>query len=468
MALGKMGESIDTKSAYRLLREAQEGAMQNQLAAVAGGATQTAAREAQVGAKNALTATTTPMREIELQAANQANQVRQRLEPTLGQRQASMVGALQGQGQAATDAAQAGVRAEAGAPGFLTQGTRAAESGVLSGEMGAIKAQRQAERDFVQRQIGSLEAYGLKPLDVTPILNTIDTKLADPNLFGQTQLLRVLQGLKDDFTGAVAANGGVADARALYSIRKAGISQKIDEMFSGMDPASKQRLTADVLSSIKNPIDDAITKAGGTGWNRYLQTFETGMHGIDQQKLAALALEKFKGSKEEFLKLVRGDNPDAVEKIFGPGSFNIFKEMGRKSGDLERIATQLERDIGVEKEAVAGAKGLARIMGMSESQINGIPAFFSTTTTTINMALKLLRNKISQDTYDVIEKSMISGRSAADIIKTLPSKERNVVLRTLMNSRQWNPEAITAPTQISIDRPNNLAPEQQNRNSLRP
>jgi hypothetical protein len=468
MALGKMAESIDTKSAYRLLREAQEGAMQNQLAAVAGGATQTAAREAQVGAKNQLTALTTPMRDVELQAANQAGQTISQLGPRAAQKQASMVGALQGQGQAATDAAQAGVRAEAGAPGFLTQGTRAAESGVLSGEMGALKVQRQAERDFVQRQIGSLEDYGLKPIDVTPIINTIDSKLADPNLFGQTQLLRVLQGLKDDFTGAVVANGGIADARALYSIRKAGISQKIDEMFSGMDPASKQRLTADVLSSIKNPIDDAITKAGGTGWNRYLQTFETGMHGIDQQKLAALALEKFKGSKEEFLKLVRGDNPDAVEKIFGPGSFNIFKEMGRKSGDLERIATQLERDIGVEKEAVAGAKGLARIMGMSESQINGIPAFFSTTTTTINMALKLLRNKISQDTYDVIEKSMVNGRSAADIIKTLPSKERNVVLRTLMNSRQWNPEAITAPTQISIDRPNNLAPEQQNRNSLRP
>jgi len=190
------------------------------------------------------------------------------------------------------------------------------------------------------------------------------------------------------------------------------------------------------------------------------------MHGIDQQKLAALALEKFKGNKEDFLKLVRGDNPEAVEKIFGPGSFNIFKEMGRKSGDLERIATQLERDIGVEKEAAAGARGLARIIGMSENQINGIPAFFSTTTTTINMALKLLRGKINQDTYNVIEKSMLNGRSAADIIQTLPSKERGPVLRTLMNSRQWNPEAITAPTQISIDRQNNLAPE--NRNALRP
>ena len=466
MALGKMAESIDTKSAYRLLREAQEGAMQNQLALAAGGATQTGAREAQAGAKNALTALTTPMRDVELQAANQAGQTISQLGPRVAQKDAAMVSALQGQGRAATDAAQAGVRAETGAPGYLTQGTRAAESGVLAGEMGAIKAQRQAERDFVQRQIGSLQDYGLKPIDVTPIINTIDSKLADPNLFGQTQLLRVLQGLKDDFAGAVAANGGVADARALYSIRKAGISQKIDEMFGSLDPAAKQRLTADVLSSIKNPIDKAITEAGGTGWNRYLQAFETGMHGIDQQKLSALALEKFKGSKEDFLKLVRGNDPEAVEKIFGPGSFNIFKEMGRKSGDLERIATQLERDIGIEKEAAAGAKGLARIMGMSETEINGVPAFFSKTATTLNMALKILRNKISQGTYDVIEKGMLNGRSAADIIQTLPSKERGVVLRTLMNNRQWNPEAITAPTQMSIDRQNNLAPE--NRNALRP
>jgi hypothetical protein len=467
MALGKMAESIDTKSAYRLLREAQEGAMQNQLAAVAGGATQTTAREAQVGAKNALTAITTPMRDVELSAANQAGQTISQLGPRVAQKEASMVSALQGQGRAATDAAQAGVRAETGAPGFLTQGTRAAESGVLSGEMGALKAQRQSERDFIQRQIGSLKDYGLKPIDVTPIINAIDSKLTDPNLFGQTQILKVLQGLKDDFTGAVAANGGVADARALYSIRKAGISQKIDEMFSSMDPASKQRLTAKVLSSVKNPIDEAIETAGGTGWKNYLQTFETGMRGIDQQKLAALALEKFKGSKEEFLKLVRGDNPDAVEKIFGPGSFNIVKEMDPIDlYRMSRVASKVERDIGIEKEAVAGAKGLARIMGMSESQINGIPAFFSTTTTTINMALKLLRSKISQDTYNVIEKSMMNGRSAADIIQTLPSKERGAVLRTLMNSRQWNPEAITAPTQIAIDRQNNLAPE--NRNSLRP
>jgi len=334
--------------------------------------------------------------------------------------------------------------------------------------MGAIKAQRQAERDFIQNQIGSLESHGLKPLDVTPIINTIDSKLADPNLFGQTQLLRVLQGLKDDFTGAVAANGGVADARALYSIRKAGINQKIDEMFGSMDPAAKQRLTADVLSSIKNPIDKAITEAGGTGWNRYLQTFETGMHGIDQQKLAALALEKFKGNKEDFLKLVRGDNPEAVEKIFGPGSFNIFKEMGRKSGQLEDIASQLERDIKVTDRAVEGAGGLARIMGMSEAKIKRIPAFFSVTATTLNKALDVLEGKVNDQVKQLLVDGMKDGKSVAELVQKLPSKDRNVVLRTLMKSEKWNPEAITAPVQLFVDRTNNLAPEQQNRNSLRP
>ena len=83
MALGKMAESIDTKSAYRLLREAQEGAMQNQLAAVAGGSTQTGAREAQMGARNALTAVTTPMREGAIESANVGGTVTKAINPEI-------------------------------------------------------------------------------------------------------------------------------------------------------------------------------------------------------------------------------------------------------------------------------------------------------------------------------------------------------------------------------------------------
>ncbi len=467
MSLGVLAEQSSVGEAYRRLAAAQTQEQKNMLIALTGGGTQTGAREAQAGSKQALNALTTPMRETELQAANQAGQTISQLGPLATQREASMISALQGQGRAATDAAQAGVRAEAGAPGFLTQGTRAAESNVLSTEMAAIKAQRQTERDFLQRQIGSLEAYGLKPLNVDPILSSIDAKLANPNLYGQTQLLNVLQGLRDDFAGAVAANGGVADARALYSIRKAGISQKIDDMYGSLDPSAKQKLTADVLASVKAPIDKAITEAGGTGWNRYLQTFETGMHEIGQQKLAALALERFNGNKDGFLKLVRGNDPKAVEDIFGPGSFNIFKEMGRKSGQLETIASQLERDIAVKEAADSATQGLARIMGMAESKVTGVPAFFSKTATAVNMAAKILRGQVNEKTFAAFEKGMISGKSAAEMLAELPTSERNKVFRILKNSSEWNPSVATVGVQSSVDRTNNLTAK-RNRNNLRP
>jgi hypothetical protein len=468
MALGKLAEKMDTKTAYRLLMEAQEATQANQLAAMAGGGTQTAAREAQNVSRNALTDLTTPMRETELGAANTARNVTQRLEPTLNLRQGSMVGALQGQGRAATDAAQYGVRAEAGAPGFLTQGTRAAESDVLADTMGVIKAQRGNEAAFIQKQIDSLADYGLKPINTDNIVASITAKLNDPKIGPSDVNQAVLSKVANKIQEWTAKGGGVIDADALYSIRKNAVGEEIARLYPNADAKQQARFAAKLLTEIKPAIDDAIVDAGGTGWRRYLQTYETGMKEIDQQKLAALALEKFKGSKEEFIKLVRGNNPDAVEDIFGPGSFNIFKEMGRKSGQLEDIASQLERDIKVSEQAAAGAGGLARIMGITDKQIQRIPAFFSVTTTTVNKALDVLEGKITDQVKQILVDGMKSGKSVAELVQKLPSKDRGVVLRTLMKSEKWNPEGVTAPVQLFVDRKNNLAPEQENRNSLRP
>jgi len=505
MSLGVLAEQSSIGEAYRRLAAAQTQEQKNMLIAMAGGRTQTEVQNSLIANKGALNDLTTPMREAELQAANQAGQTRQRLEPYIAQKQASMVDALQGQGQAATNVAQQtnlsrggvlpatmgtssnpnafaspiggtgvpqpmAVATQAGlpriSPSVTLNAERAAESGVVADTMGVIKAQRQAELKFAQDELGSLQAYGLKPLDVNPILSSIDGKLANPNLYGQTQLLNVLQGLRDDFAGAVAANGGVADARALYSIRKAGINQKIDDMYGSLDPSAKQKLSADVLASVKAPIDKAITDAGGTGWNRYLQTFETGMQEISQQKLAAIALDKFKNDSAGFIKLARGEDKEAVEKVFGYGSFDIFKEMGRKSGQLETIASQLERDVAVKTAADSATQGLARIMGMAESKVTGVPAFFSKTATAVNMAAKILRGQVNEKTFAAFEKGMISGKTAAEMLGELPMSERNKVFRLLKNSSEWNPGVATVATQLSARRTNQLAPE--NRNNMRP
>ena len=423
MAIGKLAEKMDTKTAYRMLMEAQELAQTNQLAAMAGGGTQTAARESQAVARNALTDVTTPMRTQALSRADVGGTITKALRPEV--------------------------------ESFTSAGS-------FTGQ-GVPKALGQA-----QAQLDALTAAGLKPIDTDKIVSGITAKLADPKIGPSDVNQAVLSKVANKIQEWTAKGGGVIDADALYSIRKNAVGEEIARLYPNADAKQQARFAAKLLTEIKPAIDDAIVDAGGTGWRKYLQTYETGMKEIDQQKLAALALEKFKGSKEEFIKLVRGNNPDAVEDVFGPGSFNIFKEMGRKSGQLENIASQLERDIKVTEQAAAGAGGLARIMGMTDAQIKRIPAFFSKTTTAINMALDVLEGQVDKKVKQVFVDGMKSGKSAAELIQTLPSKERSKVLRTLMNSRDWNPEAVTAPVQLFVDRKNNLAPEQENRNSLRP
>jgi hypothetical protein len=403
--------------------ESQELAQTNQLAAMAGGGTQTLARESQGAARNALTDLTTPMRTEALNRANVGGTITKALGPEVDS--------------------------------FTSAGS-------FTGQ-GVPKALGQA-----QAQLDALAAAGLKPIDTDKIVSGITAKLADPKIGPSDVNQAVLSKVANKIQEWTAKGGGVIDADALYSIRKNAVGEEIARLYPNADAKQQARFAAKLLSEIKPAIDDAIVEAGGTGWRRYLQTYETGMKEIDQQKLAALALEKFKGSKEEFIKLVRGNNPDAVEDIFGPGSFNIFKEMGRKSGQLEDIASQLERDIKVTDRAVEGVGGLARIMGMSEKQIGRIPAFFSVTATTINKALDVLEGKVTDQVKQILVDGMKDGKSVAELVQKLPSKDRSVVLRTLMNSKQWNPEGVTAPVQLFVDRKNNLAPEQENRNSLRP
>ena len=422
MALGKLAEKMDTSSAYRLLKESQELAQTNQLAAMAGGGTQTAAREAQNVARNALTDLTTPMRTEALDRANVGGTITKALNPEV--KSFTSAGSFTGQG----------------VPQALGQ---------------------------AQAQLDALAAAGLKPIDTGKIVSGITAKLNDPKIGPSDVNQAVLSKVSSKIEEWTAKGGGIIDAKALYSIRKNAVGEEIARLYPNADAKQQARYAAKLLSEIKPAIDDAIVDAGGTGWRNYLQTYEKGMNAIDQQRLATDALDKFKGSKEEFISLVRGDNVKAVEDVFGPGSFDILKEM-KKSGQLEDIANQLSRDIKVTEQATAGVGGLARIMGMSEKQIGRIPAFFSVTATTINKTLDVLEGKVTNEVKQILVDGMKNGKSVAELVQKLPSKDRSVVLRTLMKSDKWNPEGVTAPVQLFVDRKNNLAPEQQNRNALRP
>lgn len=494
MALGELAAKNDVDSWYRLLTEAQKAAQETKLVNLAGGTTQTATRSAADQAAADVTASTSPMRKIELEAANTAGEVQNRLAPLVDQRTASAQNALRMQGQLTTDAAQQGTIAQRGylpidtigsskigGTGALTpQGVsiaagnpriasrytlnadRIPEYTAAADDVGAIAAQRKAEADFIQGQVDSLAEHGLTPINTDKIVVSINNMLNDPRIGPSDVNTAVLSKVANKIQEWTARNNGVIDADALYTIRKNAVNEEIAKLYPNADANAQAKYAAKLLSGIKPLIDDAIEEAGGTGWRRYLQAFETGMKGVEQKTMAGKALEMFQNSPKKFIKLATGNDPKAVEKVFGPGSYDIVKEMGRQSTVLEDVARELQRDIDIKTQAREGVGGLARVLGMSESELKKrAPAFFSKAVTTLNMALEILENQVSKKTKNVLTEGFKSGKSVSELLNTLPASERIYVLNLLNNSSRWN-ASVTRGVGASVNALNPDAPANQN------
>jgi len=474
-ALGAMTGKTDERSLL-LKQQFADDLASLQRAAEGGNATEArAAYEESIKRLNQLTA---DMRNIELQAANQAGQTINRLAPQMQQRQASMVNALRegmpmGQplpGQAtvnaATEAAQRRVAAAQGKPGFLSQGDRSQEWQATSDVFADIAKQRRAEAGFLERQIGSLEDYGLRPLDASSITSAIDAKLSQPGLRASSNVTQVLQAVKDDIANLTAKGGGVIDAHDLYTLRKEGINERIMQILGQTDPKVSAKVTSKVLQEVRPLIDDAIEKAGGTGWRDYLKTYSQGMQAVDQKAMAAEALKLFEKSPQEYVRLVRGNNPDAVEAIFGPGSYDIFKEMGNKMPTLEKVASNIERAASMKEAAKEGTEKLGEIIG-AESFRTRFPFTLNKAATAANLTLDILEKRLDKKVFVEMQKGMASGKSALEMLNTLPATERSKVLRVLTDPASWGKTGAVAARAATVqEQPNHLAPTQINRNAL--
>lgn len=489
----------------------QRALAETQLGALAGGTSQTAARETAEAGKRELTARTTPMRENELAAANEAQRVMNALIPRREQKQASMISALregkpapveaplkgtllrgsvtgearQGQSmlhpstEAALGAEAAAKQLQRVAPGQIpaVSATQAARAQAASARQfqetanlfGDIAQQRRAERDFIDRQIGSLQAYGLRPLDIAPMVQTIDTTLNTPGIRASTDVTRVMSLLKDDLVNLAQRNGGVIDAHDLYTLRKEGVSQRVRDVLKQDDPKAAAKVTAAVVDKFRPLIDSAIEKAGGTGWRQYLDTYSQGMDVIARKQMAAQALDMFKGSPQDYVRLVRGDNLDAVEAIFGPGRYNIFKEMAAEMPTLDKIARRVELDKEAAKKAAGGTEELARIFDANQAKLR-IPNWFSPAVTAANMRLSQIEDRLNKKTVDLLRQAAESNQSMLDLLNGLPAQERRKLLRIAADQSTWRPAARAAVApgigEVSRQVTNALAPESENVNAL--
>ena len=450
--------------------DVQEMTRLNALADLAGGTTATEVKAAQIEGKKALNTATTPLRETALDQANKTTRELVELEAragSLGEQAAAKV-------QEVRDLVNAGRIAEAagrlelikkGIPVGFTRFTYAGELAKKADDWASQAASASLDLGegarFAQAAVDTLKSNGVVPLKSASVISKIEGLAKNPEFAGNDILEGAVKNIANDIA-RWTESGGVIDARALDAIRKNSIVAAVAQLRPGLDATTQRNLTSSVVSKIKPLIDDAIEAAGGKGYKDYLAEYSKHAQQLSQQKLAGAAQEMYKNDKKGFIKLVEGGSPDEVEKIFGPGSYDIAKEMSAKAmATLKGTAAEIKRDLGIESQATLGQDTLRELL---ESKVFGarIPPYLSKVTTTVNTALDILEKKLGKKVMDSLTTAAQSGEKLAQLLQLMPASDRNVILRTLKNPQEWLIVPKTGKGAAAVGTTNALAPESVN------
>lgn len=435
-ALGELAARNDKEHFFSRLGDKQKQDMIDAVRKIAGGANQTEARQAAEATKQALNNVTTPMRNIELAAANTAGKMAPKLQGTIDK--------FDDAAASKVEDVRRFMGASERAPGTLPTTASLGQANYVGRSL-ADKAEQVASnaaesslrfgeaRNMADRALKSIEAHGLKPLDTNAIIGNISGKLGNPSLAGNTVAQKVLSNVSDTIKTWTDKSGGVIDAEALYAIRKNAVNSEIEAMMGAADPKVKAQYASKLLNTVKPYIDEAIIKAGGTGWKDYLKTFEQGMTGINQQKMGAKALDLLERQPKKFESLAAGNEPKMVEKIFGT-EYDLAKAMGDKVKPINEVAAMITRDRLIKEGAAKGEVPLAGILAENVSKLK-LPNWINAKVALTNRALDVLETQINKKTMEAVYAAMRSGKSANQLLDEIPSSEKIRVINALVKGR---------------------------------
>ena len=317
---------------------------------------------------------------------------------------------------------------------------------------------------FAQGAADALRSVGIKPLETAPLIQSIKSVTNRPEFAGNDLLAGAAKNVADDIAKWTASNG-VVDAVALEAIRKNSVNAAIQQLRPGADATTQRNLAASVMAKIKPLIDDAIEGAGGAGWRDYLIAHSKGMQRIAEKKLSGEALKLYKTNKDEFVRLVQGETPDAVEKILGPGSYNIAKEVSDNTLNvLQDQAAKTIRDVNIKTQVAGGQDALKELMLQNLSKFR-LPSYITAVAATTNKAMQILENKIGAKTLGTLTEAFKTPGKTVDLLESLPGAERNRIAKLLSDPKSW---AQRAAAPAAIGTRNALAPENQNALSEEP
>lgn len=416
------------------------------LAKLAGGENAAETRRVLENAKTALTTVTGPSREAALSRANLGKAVAD-YEATAGKLTAEAASEV----QKVRDLIKAGELAQAsarldlikrGLPVGFTKYTYKNELAEKAFNEWSDKA-AQASLDlgqgsrFAQSAADALRSVGIKPLEGNKLAKSISQIAENPSFAGDDVLIGSVQSVADDIAKWTSA-GGVIDARALDAIRKNSVNAAVQKLRPGIDATSQRNLASKVLTDIKPLLVNAIEDAGGTGYRKYLEDYSKGMQRIAERKLTAEALRLWKTNPDEFVKLVTNESPEAVEKILGPGRYNIATELADNTlATLNEQAQKRLTQLSISSQVSEGQKALSELV-KQQTSVFRFPSFLSFWASAGNKALSEFEKAVGKETIDLLTQAMKNPQGAANILEQLPTVEKNKVLRLIADPSKWS------------------------------
>ena len=416
------------------------------LSKLAGGENAAEVRSVAERAKDALNAITTPSREASLNRANLGKAVAA-YEAEAGQLSAEAAAKVADVRRLieAGQLAEAAGRLELikkGIPVGFTRYTYKGDLALMADNWAAKAADASLDLGqgarFAQGAADALRSVGIKPLEGAALSQRISSIANNPKFAGDDVLVGAVKNVADDIA-RWTNNGGVVDALALDAIRKNSVNAAIQKLRPGIDATSQRNLASEVLGNIRPLIIDAIEEAGGKGYRQYLTDYAKGMEKINERKLSGEALRLWKTNKDAFVRLVQNEDIDTVEKILGPGKYNIAVELAESSLSVLRDQAQKRlTQVFIEEQVSAGQKALAQLLKQQTSFIRA-PSYLSVAATSANKVISELEKAVNTKTLQTLTEAMKTPQGAADLLSTLPTAERNQVLKLLSDPSQWSP-----------------------------
>lgn len=273
----------------------------------------------------------------------------------------------------------------------------------------------------------ALTSVGIKPLKTDELIGKIqsipkDPKLAENDLI-EGAVNQVAEGIR-----RWTSEGGVIDLNALDAIRKNAVNTAIAKLRPGLDATAQRNAAAGVLSRIKPVIDDAIESAGGTGYKEYLKEHTRLSQKVAEKQLSGEALRLWKTDKDAFIRLVQNESPDVVEKILGPGKYDIAKNLADDAyTEMQKIAAKNLAQKAASEQATEGQKALTTLIRQNALKFR-LPSWMSAAGAAFNKGMSELERSIGTNSMRQLSIAMQDPTKAANLLESLPPAERTRIL----------------------------------------